>query len=95
MAVTSKSSENAFAPYRGTEEQIKAFPINPGAVYFAYDTNKIFFDDGRGERHVMSGSGIKFVYGHCVDVLVPTNDADGYLPYPRSDIALAYYELNR
>lgn len=95
MAVTSKSSENAFAPYRGTEEQISAFPIHRGAVYFAYDTNKIFFDDGNGERHVMSGSGIKFVYGHCVDALVPTNESDGLLPYPRSDIDLAYYELNK
>ena len=95
MAVTARSSENAFAPYRGTEAQISAFPVKNGALYFAYDTNKIFFDDANGNRHTMSGSGIKFVYGHCIEDLIATNDSDGLLPYPREDIALAYYELNR
>lgn len=95
MAVTARSSENAFAPYRGTEEQINAMSIHNGAVYFAYDTNKIFFDDSEGNRHVMSGSGIKFVYGHCVDTLVPNDTSNGLLPFPREDIELAYFELNR
>ena len=94
MAVRANSSENAFTPFRGTEQQIQAFPVTPGGVYFAYDTNKIFFDDGNSQRHVMSGSGIKFVYGECVETLVPTDESNGLLPYPRQDIDMAYALIN-
>ena len=93
--VEAKLSENAFAPYRGTEAQIQAFGTKPGAVYFAYDTNKIFFDDGAGERHVMSGSGIKFVYGICADDLIADATHDMLLPYPRSAIEIAYTQMNK
>lgn len=58
-------SKDAFTPCRGLEENIlnldKA-PYTDGRVYFAYDTNKIFFD-AQGERRTMSGEGIIFVYG--------------------------------
>lgn len=92
--VQAQPSQNAFAPYRGTEAQILAFEKRPGAVYFAYDTNKIFFDDGNNERHVMSGSGIKFVYGECADELI-ADPATNWVPYPRTSIAAAYTKMNK
>lgn len=60
------TSTDAFVPCRGLEEDIASLakvPYIDGRVYFAYDTNKIFFD-AKGERHVMSGDGITFVYGN-------------------------------
>lgn len=60
------TSKDVFIPCRGLEENIvdlKKVPYADGRVYFAYDTNKIFFD-AQGERHIMSGDGITFVYGN-------------------------------
>lgn len=85
-------STDAFKPYRGTDEQIQAFPVLPGAVYFAYDTNKIYFDEAEG-RHVMSGSGIKFVYGAALEDLVPNDEL--LYPFPREAIQAAYAELGK
>ena len=92
MAVSSKVSDHAFAPYRGTEAQCQAYPASPGAIFFAYDTNKIYFDDANGNRHVMSGSGIKFVYGDHVGELDESEDPayQGLFPYPKLDIEKAY-----
>lgn len=85
-------STDAFKPYRGTDEQIQDFPVKPGAVYFAYDTNKIYFDDSQS-RHVMSGSGIKFIYGAATEEIIPNEDL--LFPYPRDAIQLAYAELGK
>ena len=92
MGVHEVPSNDAFLPYRGSDKQIQEFSLKPGAVYFAYDTNKIYFDDAQS-RHVMSGSGIKFVYGIYQDDILP--DEDLLYPYPREAIDLAYVELNK
>ena len=42
--VSERVANDAFSPYHGTEEMIQSFPKKNGAVYFAYDTRKIFFD---------------------------------------------------
>lgn len=94
MGVHEVPSNDAFLPYRGSDKQIQEFSLKPGAVYFAYDTNKIYFDDSQS-RHVMSGSGIKFVYGICEDDLLPDGDHNLLYPYPREFIDLAYVELNK
>ena len=69
MSVIDTIANDAFTPYRGTDEMIQRFPIRNGAVYFAYDTLKIYFD-ANGERHTMSGDGIRFVYGNGSDVVI-------------------------
>jgi hypothetical protein len=94
MGVHEVPSNDAFLPYRGSDKQIQEFSLKPGAVYFAYDTNKIYFDDSQS-RHVMSGSGIKFIYGICEDDLLPDGDHNLLYPYPREFIDLAYVELNK
>ena len=33
-----------FRPYRGLEAKIKSFPQQPGYVYFATDTGRIYLD---------------------------------------------------
>lgn len=88
MGVHEVPSTDAFLPYRGSDRQIQQFSPKPGAVFFAYDTNKIYFDDSQG-RHVMSGSGIKFIYGMCDDDLLPDGEHDLLYPFPRAAIGPA------
>ena len=62
MAVT--QSKDAFHVYRGTEAKIASLnttPIKDGNVYFAYDSDVIYFD-AKGERHRIAGGGdVQFV----------------------------------
>lgn len=88
------TSNDAFLPYRGKEEDILEAPLKPGAVYFAWDTKKIYFDEGQS-RHVMSGSGIKFIYGDCQDDLMEDEQHESFIPYPRQAVTTAYEDLGR
>lgn len=75
MSVFDTIADNAFTPYRGTEEAIQQFPIRDGAVYFAYDTKKIYFDMDDVRHSMGGGDSIHFVYGNAesTDIL---QDAD-------------------
>ena len=54
-----------FRPVTGTEEQINNVQKNPGYVYFASDTGKIFVDLDNEHRLAMGGSGVAVVYGNA------------------------------
>lgn len=54
-----------FRPVTGTEEQINNAQKNPGYVYFASDTGKIFVDLDNQHRLAMGGSGVAVVYGNA------------------------------
>jgi hypothetical protein len=78
-------SNSYFTVYRGEDEKIKALGLKDGAVYFAIDTNKIYFDEdleGTGEvvRHCISGGGgASFLSAHVSD-LQKTEDAQYEIP---------------
>ena len=52
-----------FRPVTGTEEQIENAQKNPGWVYFASDTGKIFVDLDTEHRIAMGGAGVAVLYG--------------------------------
>ena len=52
-----------FRPVTGTEEQIQNAQKNPGWVYFASDTGKIFVDLDTEHRIAMGGAGVAVLYG--------------------------------
>lgn len=90
MNVSERIANDAFSPYHGTEEMIQSFPKKNGAVYFAYDTKKIFFDVN-GNRYQMSDNGIIFVYGDTpVEELLLDPDTGLYL-FPRANILHDHY----
>ena len=78
-------SNSYFTVYRGEDDKIKALGLKDGAVYFAIDTNKIYFDEdleGTGEivRHCISGGGgASFLSAHVSD-LQKTEDAQYEIP---------------
>ena len=53
MSVIDTIANDAFTPYRGTDEMIQQFPIRNGAVYFAYDTLTIFLLHRRNSIYQM------------------------------------------
>ena len=57
-----------FRPYRGVEEKIKSFPIQPGYVYFATDTGRIFLDY-EDQRLTMGGNGASLYYANDTEVV--------------------------
>lgn len=93
MNVIGKPADDAFSPFRGTDEQIQSFPKQNGAVYFAYDTRRIYFDR-EGQRYQMSGNGIVFVYGHEENENIIMDSDRGLYQYPRESILNDYYEIN-
>ena len=64
-----------FRPVTGTEEQINNAQKNPGYVYFASDTGKIFVDLDNEHRLAMGGSGVAVVYGSATGLEA---DEQGY-----------------
>ena len=54
-----------FRPVTGTEEAINNAQKNPGYVYFASDTGKIFVDLDNQHRIAMGGSGVAVLYGNA------------------------------
>ena len=90
MNVSEKIANDAFSPYRGTEEMIATFPKKNGAVYFAYDTRKIFFDM-EGKRYQMSDNGILFVYGNAKTEEIILNGDNGLYVFPRDSILQDHY----
>lgn len=56
-----------FRPYRGLEAKIKSFPQQPGYVYFATDTGRIYLDYN-GQRLAMGGNGASLYYANDTDV---------------------------
>lgn len=56
-----------FRPYRGLEAKIKSFPQQPGYVYFATDTGRIYLDY-EGQRLAMGGNGASLYYANDTDV---------------------------
>ena len=64
-----------FRPVTGTEEQINNAQKNPGYVYFASDTGKIFVDLDNEHRLAMGGSGVAVVYGNATGLEA---DEQGY-----------------
>ena len=56
-----------FRPYRGLEAKIKSFPQQPGYVYFATDTGRIYLDY-EGQRLAMGGNGASLYYANDTDI---------------------------
>lgn len=54
-----------FRPVTGTDEQIQNTMKNPGYVYFASDTGKIYVDLDNEHRIAMGGSGVAVLYGNA------------------------------
>ena len=52
-----------FRPYRGVDSKNKEFPIQPGYVYFATDTGRIYLDY-EDQRLTMGGNGASLYYAN-------------------------------
>ena len=70
------TDKTRFRPVTGTDEQIQNAGKNPGYVYFASDTGKIYFDLDNDTRVAMGGSGVSLLYGEA-----PTIEPDEYSLY--------------
>ena len=70
------TDKTRFRPVSGTDEQIHNAKKNPGYVYFASDTGKIYFDIDNDTRVAMGGSGVSLLYGSA-----PTIEPDEYSLY--------------
>lgn len=58
-------ANDSFTPYRGAEEKVLLHPVENGAVYFAYDTQKIYFDMNNQRYSIVGGAGnVAFYYSH-------------------------------
>lgn len=57
-----------FRPYRGLDEKIKSMPQQPGYVYFATDTGRIYLDYN-DQRIPMGGNGASLYYANDTDVV--------------------------
>ena len=90
MNVSERISTDAFSPYHGTEEMVNAAIKRNGAVYFAYDNRKIFFDVN-GNRYQMSGNGILFVYGDTPPEELVLDPETALYPFPRENILEDHY----
>ena len=66
-----------FRPVTGTEDQITRAQKNPGYVYFASDTGKIFVDLDTQNRIAMGGAGVSVLYGEAPKGLEP-DEFGGY-----------------
>lgn len=64
-----------FRPYRGLDSKIKDFPIQPGYVYFATDTGRIYLDY-EDQRLTMGGNGASLYYAN--DESVEKDILDNY-----------------
>ena len=63
------NGKTRFRPVTGTEDQINNAQKNPGYVYFASDTGKIFVDLDNQHRIAMGGSGVAVLYAAVVTKL--------------------------
>ena len=70
------TDKTRFRPVTGTDAQIQSTGKNPGYVYFASDTGKIYFDLDMDTRVAMGGSGVALLYGNA-----PTIEPDEYSLY--------------
>ena len=59
------TDKTKFRPVTGRDEVIQNAPKNPGWVYFASDTGKIYFDLDVDTRVAMGGSGVSLLYGRA------------------------------
>ena len=59
------TDKTKFRPVTGRDEVIQSAPKNPGWVYFASDTGKIYFDLDVDTRVAMGGSGVSLLYGRA------------------------------
>lgn len=64
-----------FRPYRGTDEKIKSLPQQPGYIYFATDTGRIYLDY-ENQRLTMGGNGASLYYAN--DEAVDKDLLDNY-----------------
>ena len=84
MAFT--ASTDAFEVYRGLEEKIKdeiQTPIVNGRVYFAYDSDKLFYDANNVRHEISGGGNVAFITSNSA----PTYEGDtGYYTFRRVDI---------
>lgn len=65
-----------FRPVTGTDEAIQNTMKNPGWVYFASDTGKIYVDLDNEHRIAMGGAGVSVLYGRA-----PSIEPDEYGGY--------------
>ena len=76
-------SNDPFKVYRGTEANIQSIPVTNGQIYFAYDSDKLFYD-ATNERHEIAGGGdVSFIKANVVPVYDGTT---GYYNFYRTDI---------
>ena len=71
------NGKTRFRPVTGTEAQIEGTQKNPGYVYFASDTGKIFVDLDNEHRIAMGGAGVSVLYGEAPKGLSP-DEFGGY-----------------
>jgi hypothetical protein len=71
------NGKTRFRPVTGTEAQIEGTQKNPGYVYFASDTGKIFVDLDNEHRIAMGGAGVSVLYGEAPKGLSP-DEYGGY-----------------
>lgn len=80
------TSTDGFEVYRGLEEKIKdelQTPIVNGRVYFAYDSDKLFYDAQNIRHEISGGGGVAFIKANSA----PTYEGDtGYYTFQRVDI---------
>lgn len=90
MPVT--TSTDAFRVYRGEDAKINDFkPVTDGNVYFAYDSDAIYFD-AQGKRHKVAGGGdVSFIKCEAS----PTEDgAHGFYLFNRASIQAEKLEID-
>ena len=69
------TDKTKFRPVTGTDAQIEMAPKNPGWVYFAEDSGKIYYDVDTKTRVTMGGSGVSIHYGKAPAGLTPDPDS--------------------
>ncbi len=81
-----QTSTDAFKVYRGTEEKIRNTrdnPIRNGHIYFAYDSDKLFYDADNSRHEISGGGNVVFIQATSQ----PEFEGDtGLYVFNRSDI---------
>jgi hypothetical protein len=98
MSDFGKKLESTFRPHRGKEATIQKTQKEPGYMFYATDTHRMFFDLDHATRQGVRSEGVIFVYGEaytedakppkCEDLyfIHEINEQPGTYRYPRDKI---------
>ena len=81
------SSNLIFTPVQGEESKIRTLGNQPGWLYFATDTGRMFLDTDQDERVILGGSGAAIYYGNAASEDI--TEIDGEIPqyvYPITSV---------